>query len=257
MEMTSTIRRMRRLIPKELLGWVAYHIPYHRVTYSQFAEDVLLARLLQKSDGFYVDIGAFHPKFGSNTYRLWRQGWRGINIDVDDYKINLFRRYRPRDINLTLGVSSTDGEREYYFQHGESYGSMTSFESVFAKSRANKMNREVGARTVEVRKLDSIVEEHLPRTQDGQLVSIDLLSIDVEGHEHEILRVFDFARYRPKCICVEIHADCLADLVANPTYQLLEQNAYDFVAWPAPSCIFVARGNANASEELGSESRAA
>jgi len=34
---------------------------------------------------------------------------------------------------------------------------------------------------------------------------IDILSIDVEGHDYEVLLGLDFSLYKPQIICVEIH----------------------------------------------------
>ncbi|MGI9456395.1 MAG: FkbM family methyltransferase [Aeoliella sp.] len=229
---------LRRFVPKSVAGWIAYRLPTRTVTYSQYAEDVLLKKILAQTKGFYVDIGAFHPKFGSNTHRLWKQGWRGINIDVDDYKIAQFRRFRPHDINLTLGVSSEETKRTFYIQETDSYGSMSSFEKEFATDRSEALNRRVVSREVQVCQLNTLLDKHLPRNDDGSLTDIDLLCIDVEGHEYEILRTFDFHRYRPACVCVEIHAHRIADLIETTTFQLLEMNGYQMVAWPAPSCIF-------------------
>jgi hypothetical protein len=31
--------------------------------------------------GFFVDVGCFHPLFYSNTWKLYKKGWRGVNID--------------------------------------------------------------------------------------------------------------------------------------------------------------------------------
>ena len=42
---------------------------FSNVSYSQFGEDLVLQKIfLDRSDGFYVDVGAFHPKYYSNTY---------------------------------------------------------------------------------------------------------------------------------------------------------------------------------------------
>jgi hypothetical protein len=232
-------RRLSRLLPKSVVGWLAYHFPTRKTTFSYCGEDVALARLLPDSKGFYVDIGAFHPKFLSNTYFLWKRGWRGINVDVDDYKVALFRRFRPGDTNLTTGISSEDGARTFYFQEGGSFGSMSTFEPDFARSRADKMGRAIGSRTVPVRTLTSICELHLPLQNDGSYVPIDFLNIDVEGHEFEILTALDMSRFRPRCLCVEIHADGISELAESPTYQLLRDHGYELVAWPAPSCIFM------------------
>jgi FkbM family methyltransferase len=235
---TSTSRRLARLLPKQIVGWFAYHYPCYQATYSRFAEDVTLARLLPEANGFYVDIGAFHPKFRSNTYRLWKRGCRGINVDVDEFKIAQFRRFRPNDINLALGISSGDTERTFYFQGDGSYGSMSSFEPDFAADRGRKMGRRVGTRTVTVWKLNTLLEKYLPCRPDGSFVPVDLLDIDVEGHEHEILSAFDFDRFAPRCLCVEIHAEGFANLIESQTFQLLRSQGYELAAWPAPSCIF-------------------
>lgn len=246
---TSFVGRLSRLLPKPLVGWLAYHDPRRKTTFSQFAEDVALARFLPEPHGFYVDIGAFHPKFGSNTYQLWKRGWRGINVDADDYKVALFRRFRPRDINVTAGISAENGERTFYFQEGESYGSMSSFEREFAISRGQRADRRVGSRTVAVRTLNSLLEEFLPRRADGSRVAVDFLNIDVEGHEYEILRALDFDRFRPRCLCVEIHAAGIDELMESSTLQLLQQLGYRLVAWPAPSCILTTSALAQPSEE--------
>src|ERR1700756_330529 len=80
---------------------------YARVSYSQEGEDMVLDRFLEhRHSGFYVDVGAHHPKRFSNTLRLYRRGWRGLNIDANPDSIRLFRRARPKDINVEAGVSS-------------------------------------------------------------------------------------------------------------------------------------------------------
>ena len=40
---TSYLRRFIPLVPKHLIGWLAYHIPRRKPTYSQFAEDIALS----------------------------------------------------------------------------------------------------------------------------------------------------------------------------------------------------------------------
>jgi FkbM family methyltransferase len=235
---TSTMRHIARCLPKRLVGWLAYHYPCHQTTYSRFAEDIPLARLLPEADGFYVDIGAFHPKFRSNTYQLWKRGWHGINVDVDDFKMAQFRHFRPHDVNLTLGISSVDGERTFYCHGDGAYGSMSSMERDFAVDRAQKMERRVESRTVPVWTLNTLLERHVPRRPDGSFITVDLLDIDVEGHELEVLHGLDFGRFAPRCLCIEIHAAGMAELVATPTFRLLWSHGYELVAWPAPSCIF-------------------
>ena len=63
----------------------------------------------EKKDGFYIDVGCFHPIRLSNTKFLYDKGWRGINIDISSFSIDLFNYARPDDINLNIAARSTIG----------------------------------------------------------------------------------------------------------------------------------------------------
>ena len=83
-----------------------------RKSYSFESEDIYICENLKNiNKGFYVDIGAFNPIRGSNTYLLYKKGWSGINIDADDYSIKMFKILRMRDYNFNLALSSSK-ERE-------------------------------------------------------------------------------------------------------------------------------------------------
>ena len=84
-------------------------------SYSQEGEDMVLSRIFSdKSKGFYVDVGAHHPMRFSNTYSFYKRGWQGINIEPNPDSISMFKRYRPRDINLNCGIAWNKGNLEYY-----------------------------------------------------------------------------------------------------------------------------------------------
>jgi hypothetical protein len=151
----------------------------------------------------------------------------------------MFDRFRKRDTNLTMGVSSQTTTLPFYFKPGHTYGSESSFNRDLIEQRSGAADTELGVRQVPVTTLNEILSRHLPVQSDGSSVPIDLINIDVEGHEHEILANFDFNRYRPRCLCIEIHAESLDELQANETLQLIASKGYRLHAWPAPSCIFM------------------
>src|SRR6516165_9664242 len=71
-----------------------------RFSFTMFGEDLVIEEFVNGlgiKRGFYVDVGAFDPVMASNTLLLFRRGWSGINIDIDEEKIERFRRARPRD----------------------------------------------------------------------------------------------------------------------------------------------------------------
>src|SRR5690606_712600 len=62
--------------------------------------------------GFYVDVGANHPTLFSNTYGLYRKGWRGICIDANQDLIDSYALYRPMDKAIAALVSEDREERD-------------------------------------------------------------------------------------------------------------------------------------------------
>ena len=88
---------------------------YSRRSYSQEGEDIVLESLLGgEARGFYVDIGAHHPARVSNTYRFYKRGWRGINVDAAPGSMNLFRQVRPKDINVEAAVGMGSQKLIFY-----------------------------------------------------------------------------------------------------------------------------------------------
>jgi hypothetical protein len=77
-------------------------------SFSQFGEDLAVCRLADQlglANGVYVDAGAYHPIFGSNTLLLSKKGWRGINVDLAPERIAEFQRHRPNDFNVVACLS--------------------------------------------------------------------------------------------------------------------------------------------------------
>ena len=46
----------------------------------------------------YLEIGAGHPIYGSNTYLLEKHGWTGIGLDLDDSFIDGHKKYRKNPV---------------------------------------------------------------------------------------------------------------------------------------------------------------
>ena len=68
---------------------VSLHYLLFPKSYSQLGEDLVIENHLTwlgidiHKKGFYVDIGAYHPLDGSNTYKLYKNGSSGgVVVDV-------------------------------------------------------------------------------------------------------------------------------------------------------------------------------
>jgi FkbM family methyltransferase len=186
----AAVREVQRLVTP---------FKFRQDCYSQEGEDLVLARIFEgRNDGFYVDVGACHPFRFSNTWLLYRRGWRGINIDATPNSMEEFRRERPRDINLQYFVSSSEASRRFFIMNEPALNS-ASKELVDLRSRAGSRYHLVETVTVESRSLAHILDENLPHGQ-----AIDLLSVDVEGFDLDVLKSNDWIRYRPAIIIAEL-----------------------------------------------------
>ena len=85
------------------------------ISFSQNFEDIILNRIFKnKKKGTFVDIGAFHPFYNSNTFLFYNRGWSGINIDMEQLNIDAFNKIRTRDLNLAIPISDTEEEISTY-----------------------------------------------------------------------------------------------------------------------------------------------
>jgi len=204
-------------------------------SYAQEGEDLIVARLVgDKRDGFYVDVGAHHPVGHSNTYRLYRRGWRGINIDATPGSMERFRRVRPRDINVECLVAADTASRPFNILSEPALN--TASRPLAEQRRAeNPQYRVTGTVTLQPRTLASILREHLPAGQ-----TIDLMSVDVEGLDLEVLRSNDWQTYRPGILLVEVLATALDALENNEIVRFLRAQSYKPVAKLYNTVIFTA-----------------
>ncbi len=72
------------------------------ISYAQNYEDVMLWRALKDvSNGFWIDIGAAHPREYSVTRAFSERGWCGVNVEPEPGYAAELRAERPRDVNYS------------------------------------------------------------------------------------------------------------------------------------------------------------
>ncbi len=192
----------------------------HFLHFGQFGEDLSIGHLFgAETSGFYVDVGCYHPVKHSNTYGLYRRGWRGINVDVDTIKIDLFQRARPDDINVASAIGDRSGTTTYY-SNGV-YSLTTTLSRDFSETRTGYKPRETPVDT-----LDNVIGE-----TKYKFHSIDFLSVDVEGCDLEVLKSLNFEIYRPRLIAVESHERFFSKVVSSDLYRFLDHKGYCLVGW--------------------------
>ncbi|GHD53834.1 hypothetical protein GCM10008110_27800 [Marinobacter persicus] len=185
---------------------------------------MILKRIFdRKSVGFYVDVGAHHPKRFSNTYYFYRKGWNGINIDARPGSMQDFSRVRPRDVNLEVPVSEQPEKLKYYMFNEPA---LNGFDPAISEERNGKGGYEIESVVeLETMRLDKILDEHLPHGKQ-----IDFLSVDVEGLDLAVLKSLDLQKYTPGVILVEILGTSLDGLRDSEVSNYLMQYEYSIFA---------------------------
>ncbi len=189
---------------------------------SQFGEEEFILSFFEKSyKGKFVDIGCFHPTRYNNTYKMYKQGWRGINIDLNPLTIELFDFLRTEDININAAISDTEELKTLYFlDELNTQNTLESNHLLFLKKHHNVSEEEISSIKINTKKIDKILEEH-------KFNNIDFLNIDVEGHELSILSSIDYNRFNIKFISVEmINHNEESKVVSQKLKDLLNKNNY-------------------------------
>jgi hypothetical protein len=85
------------------------------ISYAQNFEDVLLGRVFHnRTDGFYVDVGAGDPVELSVTKWFYDLGWSGINIEPNPTFHRKLVAERLRDVNLNCGAGAIEKDAQYF-----------------------------------------------------------------------------------------------------------------------------------------------
>lgn len=166
---------------------------------SQFCQDRSLfeevfAPALGRRRGTYVDVASNHFKRISNTYFLDRcLGWRGVCVEPNPIYHAGLRANRSCDL-IPSCVSDSTAEVELVLPREEWLGGLGGVGGGrlmdYVGSRKRAALRQSGVAASHRARCKLLGEELVRRG----LQRIDLLSLDVEGHEDHVLRGVDFKR---------------------------------------------------------------
>lgn len=229
---------IKQFLPKKLITKLSilhceYFGGYAARSYSQEGEDMILRRIFEKQrSGFYLDVGAHHPKRFSNTYFFYRRGWSGINIDAMPGSMVKFNKLRSRDINLEVGVSAKRETLKYYVFNETA---LNSFSEQLTLERDGVGSYHV-VKTIDVAvfPLSEILEKYVGDRE------VDFMTIDVEGKDLEVLKSNNWERYRPSFVLVECFGTDDVDAVVknNETVKFMMARGYSMFAKTVNTVFF-------------------
>ena len=189
---------------------------------SQFGEEKFILSFFDKGyKGKFLDIGCFHPTRHNNTYKMYKSGWRGINIDLNPLTIDLFNFARAKDININAAISDKEEIKTLYFvDELNTQNTLEANHLSFLKNHHNLKEEEISQQEIKTKRLDRILDDY-------NFNDIDFMNIDVEGHELHVLNSIDFLKYRVNFICIEMidHND-QAKLINEKLNEILLKNDY-------------------------------
>jgi len=185
-----------RMQPHENEALAELHARYGPAQYSQFDEETLIRDFFRdRRGGFFVDVGSGDYKRGSTTLYLERQlGWSGIAIDANPEVAASYALYRPRTKFFAYFVTNrAEDAHPFYVPDDRQLASGS-------KEYAEKFGFPVREMRVPAITLDTLL------SREG-VAKVDFVSMDIEQGEPDALAGFEFARYRPELVCIEMQTE--------------------------------------------------
>tara|TARA_B100000674_G_scaffold310028_1_gene257563 strand:+ start:244 stop:957 length:714 start_codon:yes stop_codon:yes gene_type:complete len=220
-----------------------YYRKYTKTSFSISNVDLVIDRMFSnQKKGIFIDLGCNHPIKFNNTYLLYKRGWRGLNIDLDQTSIDEFNKIRNLDFNVKALVSNKSNEiKKIYYYHKRS-----AINTVSEKLIKHRNSKKGDYQIIEekTKTLEEIINNSPLKNKN-----IDLLSIDIENHEYDVLENFNFNNYKINVIITEIHDldqtkleiynQNIDKILENKLYKLLILNGYKLINWVNSDLIFV------------------
>ncbi|MCC5929385.1 MAG: FkbM family methyltransferase [Cyclobacteriaceae bacterium] len=190
--------------------------------------DGLLNRRIQYC-GYYVEVGANHPVFLSNTFGLYRRGWKGICIDANEKLIRKYSLFRPKDIAECALVSDDHNPKKFYFIENDVLSSAEESNAIEAVAKGLSVKEKM----LNTKSLTEILDKY------NAPILFDLLSIDAEEHDVNVLKSLDLKKYQPKLIILELENFNLKSVSENDVVTHLQRFDYKLAGYVLKNAYFV------------------
>jgi FkbM family methyltransferase len=174
-----------------------------------------------RRDGFFVEAGAADGVNGSSCYVLERHlGWTGICVEPHTGFFADLVTNRPGSTCVNVCLSDAAGPVDFVD------GDNAFLSGIRTNLQRFKHEGESIAEAGTPRQQDALTLEEV-LDADGAPARIDYAAFDIEGSELEVLRGFDFDRYRFSALTLECDGRIWDDIT-----DLLQANGYREVSNP-------------------------
>jgi|SRR3989338_683914 len=179
--------------------------------YSQFGEDKILSKIFQgKTQGVCVEVGANNGVDDSTSLFFEKIGWKCILVEPNSFLCQRIRAVRNA-LLYEYAASNRSGVATLHVVEGNERSHGLSTISPTKEYLARVKNHKFFSRPVEVHTMT--LDDILTRAQIVD--DIDFISIDVEGHEYEVLEGFSLAKWKPEIVLVENNSNTKNNPASN------------------------------------------
>ena len=192
------------VLPKVIFNFFGYlnGFRYFKISYSQNGEDLIIRKYLKYKkikNGKYLDIGAFHPRWVSNTHLLHRRGYSGVVVDLEEDKLKWFRFSRGNKVKTFCGAVSNKFVKDInvnMFIKKNPFSLIDTTSNEFAKrhSLKGKNIRKYETKRIKNYHINDIFKA---------VGKINVLNIDIEGKDFEVLKSSNLKIADPELILME------------------------------------------------------
>ena len=220
---------------KILLSFINYFKNLKKQHYAQIFQDVFASFVVQNNfEKTFLEFGATDGISLSNTFLLEKElGWSGMLAEPDIKWFKSLKKNRPESKIITKCIWKKSDEKLNFFS--SSQGALSTLEefkySDFESMPANSKDRNKSGKNIPVEtiSLNDVINEYF----NG--LSPSYISVDTEGSEFEILKAFNFSKFRPCVFTVEHNftkfESMIDELMSKNNYIRIFNKLTSFDAW--------------------------
>jgi len=205
-----------KIFPKILNG-AKYYSQHNQdyIIYNSFFKD--------KNDGIFIDVGANHPININNTLFFEKKGWSGYAFEpIAAYKELWTKERTAKFYNFV--VSDEDGKVDFTVVSCEG----KEFEWIDMLSHVSTPENETGLHNRNKISVASITLKSF--FADNGIKNIDYMSIDVEGHEMNVLKGIDWDMCNISVFSIENNVEGYNSLGFDSIREFMKEKGYVFYA---------------------------
>jgi FkbM family methyltransferase len=166
--------------------------------YSQYGEDRLLNVVFGRNTGTCIEVGANDGVTYSTTKFFEDLGWTCILVEPTPALCTKIREGRTSKL-FECAASSADGFAELgYVEDIDLFSSLETSSTMLEQVEAR------GAKVTSIKVRTRLVDDILTEAEVNKL---DFMTIDVEGHELDVLKGTNLDRWQPMIVIVEDNTD--------------------------------------------------